>query len=143
MAKPSKKPAVRQIKKTETVRERSERQDTKPVSKARRVKSTAGKAARPFKAAGRAIAKVLAPFAFLLIPFKTKPARKLGSFLASILLLRFFRDSWKELRLVQWPNARETTRLTIAVFVFAIVFGAIVSVVDFGLDKVFKKLFID
>lgn len=54
----------------------------------------------------------------------------------------YFKNSWKELKLVTWPTTRVTTSLTFAVLMFAVVFGAIVAVVDFGLDKAFKDLFL-
>lgn len=132
----------RQLKKTETVRERTNRVATEPA-KERRVKTTAGKVAKPFKATGKKIGVVLSPLAFLLKPFKTKPARKIGRILASILLLKFFREAWAELKQVQWPTRHETTRLTIAVFIFSLLFGTIVAITDYGLDKIFKKVFID
>lgn len=132
----------RQLKKVETVRERVDRVGSEQPRK-RRVRNTAGKAGRPFVIAGRFIAKISKPFAFVLIPFKTKPARFIGRGLASILLLRFFREAWGELRQVQWPTARETVRLTSAVFIFSIAFGLIIAITDFGLDKIFKKVFID
>jgi preprotein translocase subunit SecE len=49
-------------------------------------------------------------------------------------------NSWREVRQVIWPSRRETWRLTLAVFVFAIVFGALVAGVDKGLDEIFKKV---
>ncbi|HEY5549666.1 MAG TPA: preprotein translocase subunit SecE [Candidatus Saccharimonadales bacterium] len=55
------------------------------------------------------------------------------------LVPRYFTNAWRELRLVTWPNRRETWRLTAAVFVFAVVFGALVAVVDLGLDQLFKR----
>ncbi len=137
--KPVKK---RQLKKTETVRQRAER-STGEAPRTRRVSKSKKIAAKPFKAVFAALAFILRPFSFLLIPFKTRPARFIGRILASILLFRFFRDAWHELRQVQWPTARETVRLTSAVFVFSLVFGVIVAVTDYGLDKVFKKVFID
>lgn len=132
----------RQLKKTETVRQRVERGATS-VPKRRRVSKTATVVNKPFRVIWRAIKFVGRPFSFLLIPFKTRPARFIGRILASILLLRFIRESWTELRQVQWPKARETARLTMAVFIFSIVFGSIVAITDFGLDKVFRALFID
>jgi preprotein translocase SecE subunit len=143
MAEKSDKPAKkRQLKKVETVRQRAERAGTEQPRK-RRVKATASKASHPFKAVGKRIAKALRPFAFLLKPFKTRPARFVGRILGTILLFKFFRNSWKEVRQVQWPDARTTVRLTMAVFVFSLLFGAIVAVTDYGLDKVFRKVFID
>lgn len=132
----------RQLKKTETVRQRVER-GTNTAPKQRRVSKTAKVVSRPFRAAWRAIKFVLRPFSFVLVPFKTRPARFVGRILASVLLLRFIRESWTELRQVQWPKARETARLTTAVFIFSIVFGSIIAVTDYGLDKVFRALFID
>ncbi len=132
----------RQLKKTETVRQRSDRTAT-IAPKKRRISKSARKVAKPLKFVYKKVAKILSPLAFVLVPFKTKPARKIGRILAAILLLRFFRDSWTELRQVQWPNARETTRLSMAVFVFSIAFGTIVAITDYGLGKIFKKLFID
>lgn len=143
MAESDKKPAKkRQLKKVETVRERVERGDT-AGPKGRKVKRAAGKLSLPFRALWSVIKFIARPFAFLLIPFKTKPARFVGRILSKVLLLNFFRESWNELRQVKWPTARETARLTMAVFIFSIVFGTIIAVTDYGLDKVFKKVFID
>lgn len=52
----------------------------------------------------------------------------------------YFINAWRELRQVQWPKRRETWRLTLAVFIFSIIFGALVAGVDKGLDEVFKKV---
>lgn len=56
------------------------------------------------------------------------------------LVPRYFVNSWREVRQVTWPNRRETWRLTLAVFIFAIVFGALVAGVDKVLDLLFKKV---
>lgn len=143
MAEAEKKSAKkRQLKRTETVRQRAERGvSTQP--KSRHVRKAASKLSRPAKAIWNGIRVIARPFAFLLIPFKTKPARFVGRIIASVLLFKFFREAWQELRQVKWPNARETYRMTVAVFVFSLVFGAIVAATDYGLDKVFKKVFID
>lgn len=57
-----------------------------------------------------------------------------------ILVPRYFRNSWRELRQVTWPNGKESRRLTFAVMAFATVFGVLIAVTDYGLDKVFKKV---
>lgn len=57
-----------------------------------------------------------------------------------LIVPRYFINSWKEVRLVTWPSRRETWRLTLAVFVFALIFGALVAGVDRSLDFIFKKL---
>lgn len=53
---------------------------------------------------------------------------------------RYFANAWRELRQVTWPNRGETWRLTLAVFVFSVVFGALVAGVDKGLDEIFKHV---
>lgn len=63
-------------------------------------------------------------------------------FIGRILGFRFVRDSWRELKQVTWPSWRESRRLTAAVILFSIVFGALIALVDFGLDKLFKQLFV-
>lgn len=95
-----------------------------------------------FRTLGRFLAKVFRPFRFLLRPFKTRPARFIGRILSKLLLINYFRSSWQELRQVTWPGRRETIQLTFAVFIFAITFGLLISVVDYGLDKLFKEVLI-
>jgi len=56
------------------------------------------------------------------------------------LMPKYFTNAWREVRQVTWPTRKETWRLTLAVFVFAVVFGALVAGVDKGLDVLFKKL---
>lgn len=142
-AKPSaaepKKKARRVVKKSETVREkRAKASDIKP--KQRRVKQAARRANRPVKAVGRGVAKVSRPFGFLLKPFKTRPFRFIGRILYKVFGIGYFINSWKELRLVEWPTRSETAKLTVAVFVFAAAIAGFVAILDYGLDKVFKQL---
>jgi preprotein translocase SecE subunit len=66
------------------------------------------------------------------------PARIIGR----ILLPRYIRNSWGEIRLVSWPSFKQTWRLTYAVIVFSIIFGVIIFFVDFGLNKLFKEFII-
>jgi preprotein translocase SecE subunit len=63
-------------------------------------------------------------------------------FIARFPLIRYFINSGRELKLVTWPNARQTFRLTYAVMIFAVVFGVLVALVDYGLDKVVKEVII-
>ena len=111
----------------ETVRERAERVQEaaeKPKRKHRPSKIFAIFA--PLKPIGQALQKF----------GRWKPAHILGL----ILLPRYVRNSWRELRHVTWPNRRESLRLTSAVIIFATIFGILIAIVDFGLDKVFKKV---
>jgi preprotein translocase SecE subunit len=84
----------------------------------------------PIGKAGRTVGN-FGPFRIL-----RKPLRILGR----ILLPTYIRGSWAELRQVAWPNFQTARQLTFAVIVFATVFGAIVAVVDFGLDKLFRDI---
>lgn len=82
----------------------------------------------------------------------TWPVRKLGRAIGKlgrfrvfrvigrILLPKYVRNSWRELRMVSWPDRSTTWRLTYAVIVFSIIFGLIVAGVDFVLNKVFKEI---
>lgn len=54
----------------------------------------------------------------------------------------YIRNSWRELRLVTWPSRRQSLQLTNAVIIFSIIFGLLVAVVDYGLDKLFKEFII-
>ncbi len=84
---------------------------------------------------GSIIAKPFRPIGRLLVRIERwKPIHILGL----IIIPRYFRNSWKELRLVVWPSRRETRRLTSAVLIFAVIFGVLIAVVDYGLDKLFK-----
>ncbi len=74
------------------------------------------------------------------------PDNKAGRLLKKRVKIRFvpkfIRDAWAEIRLVIWPGRRETTRLTFAVLVFSIIFGASVALLDVGLDRLFKEVII-
>ena len=70
--------------------------------------------------------------------FVGRPLKWLGRHI----IPRYFRNSFNELRLVTWPSRKESRQLTAAVLIFAAVFGFVITVVDYGLDKVFKKVFL-
>lgn len=67
--------------------------------------------------------------------FNLRPVKFIGRLLG----FRYLRNSWRELKTVTWPTLPESLRLTAAVIVFAIVFGIFVTVVDYGLDKLFRQ----
>ena len=70
------------------------------------------------------------------------PDNKFGRFLNKrrYVIPRYFREAWKELKDVTWPDRKQTSQLSFAVFIFAVVFGVLVAVTDFGLDRVFKRI---
>lgn len=131
----------RQLKKVDTVRDRATRtQNNTTTTKLGKFRRALGSI---FKKLWQTIARILKPFSFLLWPFKLKPVVFVGRTLAKVLLLQYFIGAWKEVRQVKWPNIKTTIRLTIAVFVFSILFGVLVTVTDYGLDKIFRKVFVD
>jgi preprotein translocase SecE subunit len=132
---------VRRLRQPQTVRERADKASVSAAKPQRRaLRKTAGTAARPFRALGRLLTRIFRPFRFLFWPFKTRVGRFIGRVLAAVFFLRFIRNSAREVRTVTWPGRRETIRLTFAVFIFALTFGALIALTDYGLDKVFKKL---
>jgi preprotein translocase SecE subunit len=68
--------------------------------------------------------------------FTSKPMR----FIAKWTGIQYIIDSWSELRGVTWPTFKQSVRLTGAVIIFSIIFGLLIAVVDFFLDKVFKQI---
>lgn len=132
--KPEKKRRVRKV--TPTVRQQAAAAAAPKPEKRRRIKKVTGRASTPLKKAYHFGKKEV---------YLPMPDNKVGRFLNKrrSFIPRYFKDSWKELRLVTWPNRKETTKLTIAVFTFAIVFGLMVAIVDFGLDRLFRKIFLD
>ena len=115
----------RLVKKAETVREKVEKA-SEESKQPRRLQSTRHKAGAPLRAMGKGGKKL----------GRLKPFRIIGF----ILVPPYFRNSWKELRQVTWPTFRISLRLTSAVIIFAVIFGCVVALLDYGLDKVFKEV---
>lgn len=129
----------RRLKPVQTVRERTEKSNAIPKKK-RRLQRAGSAVTKPFARIWKIVKAVLRPFRFLLWPFQTKVVRAVGRVLSKVLLINYFIESWREVRQVTWPNRRETAQLTFAVFAFATVFGIIITIVDYGLDKLFKQI---
>jgi preprotein translocase SecE subunit len=127
----SAKQPKRRLRNPETVRERATKAQEDAVRPGRRqaVASTASSATRPLRAVGKV--------------FQYQPFRFIGKvlkFAGRFVLPRYLRNSWRELRLVTWPTGKQTRQLTSAVLLFAIVFGGLVALVDYGLDKLFREV---
>ena len=125
----SKKTSKRRLKAPgDTVREQAE--------KAQAAADTPSRGSRRLKTAADATQKSRGLIAKV---FDRQPFR----FIGLIIFPRFMRNAFGELKLVTWPNRRETTRLTIAVIIFAIIFGVTITIVDYGLDKIFRAIIIE
>lgn len=122
----------RRIRKVETVRQRAEKAETpREPRKVRKVASTATGSLKTVGSVGRK--------QYHLIKL---PDNKVGRFFGKSRKFTpgFLRNAWAELRQVTWPDRRETYKLTAAVLIFAIVFGGIIAITDYGLDKLFRQL---
>lgn len=113
--------AKRRVKNPETFRERALK--TGAGEDGSRLKNAGVKVGSPLSKAGRQLGK-----------------SKLFRLLGKILFPSYFRDSWRELKLVQWPSWSESRRLTLAVIIFAVVFGVSIAGVDWVLDKAFRHI---
>ncbi len=122
----------RVVKNPETFRERAIKATTEGEKPQKRAVVRSG-----IKAVFSPIGRVFKGFFGLKI---FKPLRTPLRILGKILIPVYFRNSWKELKLVTWPSFKESLRLTYAVLIFAIVFGISIAVVDYGLDILFKKI---
>ncbi|MEK7594866.1 MAG: preprotein translocase subunit SecE [Patescibacteria group bacterium] len=134
--KPTKK-TKRLVKNPETFRERAVKaaETSDKPKKTARLRQAGGKVARPVTKPVRVVASAKV--------FRRKPfiwLKKPLSFIGKVLVPVYFRNSWKELKLVTWPNWKQSRQLTFAVIVFAIIFGVIIAVVDYGLDKLFRNI---
>lgn len=123
---------IRKSSKSESVREKAASSREK-AKKPRKLKTATNKALKPV---GR-IAKAGKKEVYLPLP-----DNKAGRFLNKRrrVVPSYFRQSWNELRQVTWPNRKQTIQLTLAVFIFAIAFAAFVGILDYGLDKIFRKV---
>jgi preprotein translocase SecE subunit len=119
----------RRVRNPETFRERALKaaETIEQPKRANRLKQVAGRvltpAAHPI---GRAASKI----------FNRQPFKLIGKIIFPI----YLRNSWRELKLVTWPTKKQSRKLTFAVLVFAVIFGATIALVDFGLDKLFKQI---
>lgn len=126
----------RVLKKAVTVREQASKK-TDSTPKPKKLHKVSGVIKRPLIAAKRLGKKEYHPVKL--------PDNKVGRFMTAPRRVtpRFFSEAWAELRQVSWPNRRETLKLTLAVFVFAIVLSGMIGVVDYGLTQLTEKVLLD
>ena len=123
----------RLVKNPETFRERALKSNADNASKSKKYSSSrkvASSIFRPIENALRSISEIKA------LSFLKRPLRILGK----ILLPVYLRNSWRELTKVTWPSWKQSRQLTYAVLIFAVIFGATIAVVDYGLDKLFRNI---
>lgn len=126
MAEETAKSKRRLIKKVETVRERVEKAAEGSEAKPRRLRTTTHKASAPFRLIGRFFSRLNRIKVFRIIGY--------------IIVPPYFRNSWHELRQVTWLKLSMSLRLTFAVIIFAVIFGIVIALLDFVLDKLFREV---
>lgn len=119
----------RRLKPARSVRERAQQSKEAPI-KPKKLAKVYKKLKAPFIKTGT----LLKRYRFFRI------VTKILKFIGKILVPQYLRSSWQELRLVTWPNRRESRRLTMAVLGFAIVFGVLIAILDYGLNDLFKAI---
>jgi preprotein translocase SecE subunit len=132
MADKPAKPSKRRVRNPETFRERALKasQAAEKPQRASKVKQAGGKLTNPVRSTvGKAASSK-----------PMRPVRKVSGPVSKVLLPPYIRNSWHELQLVTWPSWKQSRKLTIAVLIFAIIFGALIAVVDYGLEKLFKEI---
>lgn len=54
----------------------------------------------------------------------------------------YFVGAWRELKEVSWPNRKTAWKLTFTVIVFAVLFAAFTSGLDYGFEKLARQIFL-
>ena len=129
---PTEKKSKRRLRPAQTIREQSE-QATARAAAPRRHSIIAKVLLAPFRLLGMIFGPV----------FRFLGRFRVFRFIGYVLVPPYFRSAWRELRLVTWPNGRQTRDLVVAVLIFSVVFGVIVAAVDYGLDKVFRSVILN
>jgi len=133
VAKESPQKKVRRLKAAPvTVRERAERaaNTANKQPKQSRIRKVTSRATSPLRKVSGKVARIKI----------WKPFKFAGRIIARVLVPPYIRNSFHELRLVSWPNRKQTFQLTFAVLLFATAAGLLIAVFDFGLDKLFKQV---
>ena len=126
------KHAPRKLKLGKSIREKAE-SEKKPKRIKLRVKL--------YSVTLKPLFKSLASIHHKLLKYKLyKIISKFFYLIGLILWPRFIRNSFSELSQVEWPSRRETFKLTLAVIIFSVFFGAFVAGLDFGLTRFFKYI---
>ncbi len=135
MAEETSKKTPRKRKSPTTVREHAEKQASKREAEPKRSKLK-GKIHRPLSTLHRVGKKEYHP-----VPV---PDNKAGKVLKKRVrfIPKYVRESWAEMKFVTWPTKSIAARLTVAVFVFAIIFTIFVQILDYGFNKLFKEILI-
>ncbi|MEM6997904.1 MAG: preprotein translocase subunit SecE [Patescibacteria group bacterium] len=131
------KKAPRRRKKPVTVKEKAARQSAKTKKPTRRKKAT--------NAAGKGASTVKDFLTSDISVHDQSSDSKVSGYLTRnrSIAPSYLRGAVHEMSLVTWPSFKEAMRLTLAVFVFAIVFALVVSGIDWLLGKAFEEIILN
>ena len=62
-------------------------------------------------------------------------------FIPFIALVRYIRDSFRELRQVRWPNRKETWKLVLSVIVYVIIIAGFIMLLDMLFNYIFSQIY--
>ena len=123
---------TRRVKNPETFRERA--------LKATALKDSSQSSRRSLSARFALLKTIFRPLAKMVKSLAKVPGLKPVFMALNIIVPRYFRTSFIELKKVAWPSLKQSLKLTYAVLAFAVVFGSAIALLDYGLDKVFKTI---
>lgn len=101
------------------------------------VKKIFGWVLTPFILIGRLFKKVTAPIT------RTKLWKKARRTFLKSPFKGYFRDSFKELKHVTWPDTKTSLKLTAVVIAFSVVFALFTTALDAGFDRLAKAIFLN
>ncbi len=62
-------------------------------------------------------------------------------FIPFIALVRYIRDSFRELRQVRWPNRKETWKLVLSVIVYVVLIAGFIMLLDMLFNFIFSQIY--
>lgn len=75
-------------------------------------------------------------------PGEEKPLKSVFILVRPFVALgRYLRDSWRELRMVRWPNRKATWKMTLAVLVYCAIFIIFIVILDLFFTFIFNLIF--
>ncbi len=54
----------------------------------------------------------------------------------------YFVSSFRELKMVSWPDRKTSWKLTFTVIIFSAIFGVFTTALDFGFERLAKEIFL-
>jgi len=135
--KQTKDKTPRRRKMPQTIREHAEKQARKRNTGSSKLRS---RLIRPLNRPARLIKKAASSEYH---PIKL-PDNKVGRLLGKRgkLMPSYFKNSWAELKQVNWPSRKDAAKLTSAVFIFAIIFAVFIQILDLIFNRLVKVIFL-